>query len=217
MRILLAAAFFFLGVFFCSCSTTRSLGKDEYLYKKTTVRSPEGEEKLPGNMEKKLERSVVHQTNRKLLGVLPVRLWLYHLPGDTVGQKGLARWIRTKLGEPPETFRSFEVDATVEEMGKVLRNNGYFDYTIRPERITEDKKLSMLYRVSLEDPFLVSGVIWPRATDSLTHHMQDLAAGSLLVPGQQFSLQKLQEERGRLMNRLKSSGFFFLLEDHIYF
>jgi outer membrane protein insertion porin family len=217
MRILLACTVCSLGMFLFSCSTTRSLGEDEYLYKKTIIKSPEGEEKLPGNLEKDLENSVVHQTNRKILGVLPIRLWLYHLPGDTTGQKGLGRWIRTKLGEPPETFQSYEVEATVDEMGKVLRNNGYFDYTIRPEQVTDDKKLSMLYQVRLEEPYRVSGVIWPRETDSLTSHLQELAAGSLLVPGEQFSLDKLQEERARLMGRLKSTGFFFLMEDHIYF
>ena len=119
MRNVFGSLVLLLAAILASCSTTRSLGEDEYLYKKTIVRGMEEGEEVTGRLEKELENSVVHRSNRKWLGLIPLRLWLYNLPGDTVQDKGLGHWIRTRLGEPPAIFNGYEVEASVSEMRRV--------------------------------------------------------------------------------------------------
>jgi outer membrane protein assembly factor BamA len=200
-----------------SCSTTRQLGEGEYLYTGSKVEVEAVEEETPKEVEKQLEKVADQEQNRKLFGLLPLRLWIYNLAGDSVPPSGVRYWLKNKVGEPPVLFKNYTVEATTEEMMDVLHNHGYYRHEIEAERIPDDKKMTLLYQVQLEEPYRFGSLRYPPAADTLRVLMNEIKDGTLIREGAQYSLSTLKQERVRIDAYLKQRGFFYFLPDYLYF
>ncbi len=200
-----------------SCSTTRVLEEGEYLFKKNQV-EVESEEGIDTRaVERDLSGYVQQKTNKKFLGLLPVRLWLYNLPGDSVPERGLKHWIKHTLGEPPVLYRGYQEEATIDRIGDALQNRGYFHYRIDPQKEINNKKLTMVYRVDLTRPYRIGHVRYPEPSDTLTRLIRSYQEGSLVRTGDRYRLETMVEERKRITGKLEEAGFFYLVPDHLYF
>jgi len=200
-----------------SCSTTRVLEEGEYLFRKNeiVVESEEGTDSRA--VGKALSGYAQQKTNKKFLGLFPVRLWLFNLPGDSVPERGLEHWIKHKLGEPPVLYRGYQEEATIDRIGSALQNRGYFHYRIDPQKRIKDKKLTMVYRIDLERPYLIGKVRYPEPSDTLTRLIRSYREGSLVRTGDQYRLETMMEERERITGKLEEAGFFYLVPDYLFF
>ncbi len=200
-----------------SCSTTRVLDEGEYLFVKNKVKIEAPEEVEVGTTEKAVKDYIDQRANKNFMGLFPVKLWLYNLPGDSVPESGLKHWIKYSLGEPPVLFRGGQVKATENRVENVLENRGFFHYQISPERRLKGRKLTMVYHVEVEEPYRIHQLDYPQPVDTLTRLIDNLQSGSLIVPGERYSLSVLTAERERILEDLKRRGFYYLLPDHLYF
>lgn len=204
-------------LFFISCSTTKLIREGEYLYKDSEVEVNSNDDVKVKSIEKQLNKVADLEKNRKLLGFIPFRLWMYNLAGDSVPEKGFRHWLKFKVGEPPVIFRNYTLDATREELGNVLKNHGYYNYDIQTEKETANRKIKLKYNVEVQHPYHFGLVEFPKPKDSLTSHIAALKENTLLKEGRQYSLETLKNERERIVGELKREGFFFFLPDHLYF
>ncbi len=208
---------FLLPVLVGACSTTRVLKEGEYLFLENELEMTAPEDVEHRSTEKEVHHYIDQETNHKFLGLLPVRLWFYNLPGDTVPESGFKHWIRYSLGEAPVLFRGSQVEATEGRIENILENRGFYHYNMTPERLIKDQKLTMVYHVEVGHPYRIRHVEYPEPVDTLTRLIDSLRAGSLLRPGEVYRLSLLTAERERIHKYLQRKGFFYLLPDHLYF
>ena len=207
----------FLMILMGSCSTTRVLEEGEYLFRKNEIEIVSVEGTDSKEVKNALSGYVQQKTNKKLLGLFPVRLWLYNLPGDSVPDAGLKHWIKHTLGEPPVLYRGYQEEATIDRIGTALQNRGFFHYRIDPQKEIDNKKLTMVYRVELERPYRIGQVRFPEPADTLTRLIHNYQEGSLVRKGDRYYLETMVDERERITGKLKDEGFFYLVPDHLYF
>jgi len=209
--------FFLLPLFFFSCSTTRSVSEGEFLYKGSDVEVTSEDDIQVRNIEKHLDKIADLEKNRKLFGFIPFRLWMYHLAGDSVTEKGFRHWLKYRVGEPPVLFKNYALDAARKEMENVLKNSGYYHYDIKTGKETDGRKIKLNYRVEVTRPYYFGKLTFPDITDTLTAHIAEYRKPSLVKEGDQYSLEVLKNERKRIAGALKTEGFFYLRPDHLYF
>src|SRR6056297_3366008 len=202
-----------------ACSTTRLINEGEYLFQGSTVEvKADSTVKIrEKKLEKKLEKAVTSETNKEFFGFIPIKLWLYNLAGDSVPEKGLRHWMKYKLGEPPVLFRNYSVEAKETEIEYTLRNNGFFHPEIRTEKMADGKKMTLLHQVNLGKPYSINILLYPEPEDSLTTHIKRLESSTMVRKSDQFSLAILKKERERIDAGLKKEGFYYFLDDYLYF
>lgn len=145
-------------VIFSSCNNARYLAKNEFYYKGTDVTISDSSalpETMP-NLAEDLEGLSSLESNKKVLGIYPLKLWLYNV-GDTgidmyvrnrseLDKKFLfinfeylvnelnflepkskfRRWLTTKAGEPPAILDTTAIENTQNRIGNYLYNRGFF-------------------------------------------------------------------------------------------
>jgi hypothetical protein len=208
MRSGFPAILFLMMILLGSCSTTRVLEEGEYLLRKSEVVVEAEESTGSRAVEKDLSDYLQQKTNQKFLGLFPVRLWLYNLPGDSVPEKGLKHWIKHTLGEPPVLYRGYQEEATIDRIGSALQNRGFFHYRIDPQKEINNKKLTMIYRVELERPYRIGQVRFPEPADTLTRLIHSYREGSLVRTGDRYRLETMVEERERITGKLGKKASF---------
>ncbi len=217
MRISICFSLLLASVLLGSCSTTRVINEGEYLYTGSKVEiEATGEEKV-GALKNQLEKVADQERNKRLFGLLPVKLWMYNLAGDSVPKDGLCHWLKFKVGEPPVLFKNYTIDATREEMMDVLNNHGYYQYEIETDRIAEGKKMKLNYHVKLENPYYFGTLDYPPAADTLRELIREMKAETVIKKGEQYRLSTLKQERQRIDRELKEQGFFYFLPEYLYF
>ncbi|MCW3787815.1 BamA/TamA family outer membrane protein [Plebeiibacterium sediminum] len=204
-------------LFLSSCSTTRKLGENQFLYKgdKIVIEPSNDLEETP-NIEA-IDQYVIPEPNRKFLKLVPIKLWFYNLAGDSVPSKGFRNWMKNKLGEPPVIHKSYYVETSKKEISSALNNQGFFNHSIQEELKKRGKKVKILYKISVEDPFLVDTLIYPEVADSLTLYLSRARAKSIIKSGQIYNLDVLKAERNRLVTYLKNNGFYFASPNYLLF
>ncbi|MBC8045263.1 MAG: BamA/TamA family outer membrane protein [Fimbriimonadaceae bacterium] len=145
-------------IFFSACSNSIYLATNEYYYKETIVSITDTIELPPTlkNLSNNLEGLSTMEANKKLLGIYPLKLWLYNI-GDTgidmyvrnrseldkrflffefeklvnnlnVLEPGskFRTWLTDKAGEPPSLMDTDFVEDTKTRMENYLYNRGFF-------------------------------------------------------------------------------------------
>ncbi len=205
------------AVFLGSCSTTRLINEGDYLYTGSKVEVETTGEEKPGAVKNQLEKVADQERNKRLFGLLPVKLWMYNLAGDSVPTDGLRHWLKFKVGEPPVLFKNYTIEATREEMMDVLNNHGYYQYEIETDRIAEGKKMRLKYQVELGKLYHFGNLDYPPAADTLRELIREMKAETVIKKGEQYRLLTLKQERQRIDRELKEQGFFYFLPEYLYF
>jgi len=206
-----------IGLTSFSCSTTRVLEKNEYLYKGAKVEI-DSEKKLNNvPREKYLKEFTSPRPNHKFAGVVPFKLWMYNLAGRNVPEKGFRHWLKFKAGESPVIYRQYYVETSRNELKKVLQNNGFFYHSIETEEKVKKQKIKIHYNITLEPPYTNDTLTYPAISDSITWYLSQHKTESLIKKGDQYKLENLKNERIRLSDVLRNEGFYYFSPEYLYF
>ncbi len=225
-----------------SCSPLRKVGKNESLLVKKKV-IQEG----PYQVRDDIKDFVLTKPNKKLLGLISLRLQIYNLINtekmyrrraylDSMREaKNSARLADGKkpnikqrntiterffqFGEAPVLFSEEDNKRTVENLENFLFNNGYFRGTVRDSTIiSKNRKARVFYIVNRQAPYLIREMAMEIPENpSLKSSLKDWKEQSLLQEGIPFNLNKLDEERDRITRFLRKKGFYFFSKEHIDF
>ena len=201
------AVLFLSAVVVSGCSSVSYLAPGEKLYTGADVTIVEQHDQQDTDeMEDQLDQLIKPEPNVNFLGVFRYKLWLYNIGIFT-----------ESLGEPPVLLSTVAPDRVAARMRTLVENNGYFwsdvGYTIREEEQTAD----IQYTITVRTPYRF-GVITVKDTGTACiDAIRSSMGSSLLVQGDQFSLDKLRQERERIDAVLKDKGYFFFSPDFITF
>ncbi|RYD98398.1 MAG: hypothetical protein EOP54_07740 [Sphingobacteriales bacterium] len=87
-------------------------------------------------LEDELKEALRPKPNKKIFG-LRFKLGVYNSVGEPKSEKGLRKYIRDKIGEPPVLGSTFNLNRNQNILYNKLQNNGYFNPEVRARRIDD--------------------------------------------------------------------------------
>lgn len=200
---------------FAGCSNLKYLPVGEKLYTGATVRIDPKETVNKKHIKAELEEIIRPKPNSSFLG-LRHKLWFYNIAGPD-SKKGIRKWLRTKLGEPPVLFSQVNPDLIQDLLKSKLDNMGYFKSYLDNEVISDDKKAKVQYIATVSDPYKINRIIYPVGNDSISKVISGSQNEALIYKGVQYDLNLLIDERARIDNTLKNQGYYFFNPDFLIF
>lgn len=200
-----------------ACSNSRHLPAGDSLFKGSKVKIADRE---TGKQERKqlqndLAGVVRPKPNSKTLGIR-LKLSLYNLAGDTKKKKGLRRWLRDKVGEPPVLTSSIRLNADKELMVNSLQNKGYF-YASASAKIdtTRSRKTTAIFTVTTGPQYTINKTFFQKDSSQIAHDIDSDFVSTLLITGAPYNLDLIKGERSRIDAELKERGYFYFKPDYI--
>ncbi|HQE11864.1 MAG TPA: BamA/TamA family outer membrane protein [Flavipsychrobacter sp.] len=217
INILSGAAISVLLLLFSSCNLTRHLKDDQYLLNSNTVKlkTNKGVTRR-GELKDNLESLIVQKPNtRILLGVLPLKLWLYNLRYERYQKDTSNYQIKFKTVEPPVLYDSNLTNKTVRNLKSYLFNSGYFYPTIRDTVIFKDKKAYATYEITTGINYLINKVSINVDDTAIKRLLEQSMSETQLKTGANFYMSLVEEERSRIANVLKENGYYFFTQENV--
>ncbi len=199
-----------LVVFFFSCGTSKKLGKEEQLLRKTSIELTD-----PINFNKReLEPFVKQKPNKRILGFYPFHLQFYFLM-----ERGKERKWKKKLqeviGEEPVIYDLALATRTASNMEVHLQNKGY--YRAHVEESIDDKG-RQVFKILPNVVYTIGSLTWNIQDSTIKADLSEVIIGrSLLATGKAFDLDLLENERNRISQYLRNRGYFQFSRDYIDF
>ncbi|MDP2234935.1 MAG: BamA/TamA family outer membrane protein [Bacteroidales bacterium] len=200
-----------------ACSGTKHLPKGEKLYAGADViieSSDKIDKKKVRFAKKSAESALYPKPNSSFLG-MRFKLWRYMAAGDTAETK-LKKWMK-KTGEAPVFIGDIKPMVTSSVIDAKLYNIGIFkSNTIHS--ISEKKHTAkIIYTSYIHQPFKVKELNYAVFDSGLSRIVIAEKEKSLIKPGEDYSLDKLKNERNRIDFLLKNSGYFYFDPDFLLF
>jgi outer membrane protein assembly factor BamA len=208
-----------------ACSNTKFLPDDEILYTgiKKVVIVPQGDLQDIKGLESSVYWSAYFKPNNSFYlpkRVLPpVRLWIYNYM-DSEKEKGFKHWIHKNFSQPPVLIRDVNLDARVKKLESELFNEGYFDAKVnyllyyKPKN---PKKASVIYQVLTPEPYTYQSINFMRSQTNFDTIIQSSAGKSLIRAGDNYDLETVLQERDRITNAVRDSGFYNFRKEYLMF
>jgi outer membrane protein assembly factor BamA len=201
------------------CSTTRRLPEGEVLYTgvKYIHTNRADREDVATDVATAVDAGLKVEPNGSLLGSAHYRwpmqfgLWAYNA-FYTERTRGLRHWLFTTLKSDPILVSQVNPSLRTRAAEITMDDNGYFggsvNYEVIPNR-HNDRKASIGYTVNYPQPYRYSTIEYvPTASPEVNNIVHNARSESSLQPGEIFSAEALEEERTRLVDLLRGSGFY---------
>lgn len=198
-----------------SCNVTQSVPQNEHLLVKNTIQFPKKLKKKNINKEN-LQLLVAQQPNKKLFGVLNLRLGIYNLVYNKKENK-FKWWLKNKLGEAPVLYQDKFAEISSNNLQRFLYNKGYLNAEVSFKTVYENKKVKVDYTIIPNEAYKINNIKIPPPDNTLLLHINEVQASSLLIKDEQFDIDVLDNERKRITQHLRNMGYFQFRKDYIVF
>jgi len=95
-------------------------------------------------------------------------------------------------------------------------HNGYFENTVVYDTIpTGNLKAKYHYTITLQEPYRLETIQFPKSTDDLTEKIYDSREESILKSGDVYTLDAIKNERNRIDRNLKEEGYIYFNPEFI--
>ncbi len=191
-----------------SCRPTKFVAEDEYLLDKYKLKTEKGQLD-----QKEMDSYIKPKPNKKILG-MKFYLGLYNLSGEK--DNGFNGWLR-KIGEAPVLYDVFESERNNKQLYLYMKNKGYYDAEISDTVRFKKKQAQVTYAVEAGEPYTIRSISYHLEDTSLQSVFYPDTVNTLLKPGENFDVDVMQAERGRIESLLRNKGYFNFNQDYIHF
>ncbi len=197
-------------VTFTSCSVSRKVERrGGYLLVKNTVMIDR-----PGITQADLLNFAQPKPNKKFLGLLRTRVWMW----DAFAHKNdsrFSRWMVRNFAEPPVLLDTVLVHNSLIPMKQYLSNKGYFNSDMQSSYEIKKGRAYVTYNTITNPPFRFGTITRQINDDTLKRVI--LSEASLLKQGDQYDAYRMTAERDRLTQLARNSGYYAFTSDYIYY
>lgn len=202
-----------------SCSTSRYLQEDELLFDEVEINMETDEGFFERrSLKNELKNAIEPPPTTEQLGFLRIKQWFYSLYSEDVPEKGFKHWVKYRLGEPPQLYKSDFLNTNVRNFQNLLFNNGYFLNQVESEELKEDKRVTLKFDVKTNEPFHIDTIVYP---DTVESHMNKIIYNhidkSVIEPGDQYNITALESETERVNSILKNNGYYYFNPNYLIF
>lgn len=168
-------------------------------------------------LEEELKEAIRPKPNKKIFG-LRFKLGVYNTVGEPKSEKGMRKYLRDKIGEPPVLGSTFNLGRNQNILYNKLQNNGYFSPEVRAKRNDD----SVSRKTSGEFEIIAGKRKYFRSVDFLEGDTSDIAIeirsvaqGTLIKKGNPYFLDAISAERNRIDLELKNKGYYYFSPDFL--
>ena len=200
-----------------SCSTTKRIKPGQFLYTGAEVKiNPDSAGRIDDQkqVKKDLETKTRPRPNKSLLGI-KWKLLIYNLAPDTVKPRGIGNWLKNKVGEPPVLLSEVKIKYNNDVLKSYLISQGYLQAEVTGDTLTKGKKGKAIYTANTGIRYKINSVTFPKDTGTLTNNINANKDKTLLKVGNFYDLDTYKNERIRIDNDLKESGYFYFSPDYL--
>ena len=202
--------FILLPLLFVSCSPTRHLPSDKYLFNNSKINFKD--KRVDPSLLKRYERIT---PNKRIAG-LRFHLFIYNLSNPDKNRFP-GTWFR-KIGEAPVVYDSNLVKQNTTNFSKYLSDIGYSKAVVDDSIIYRKKnKIDVFYNLKLGLPTRINSLSYSFEDTSIQRYIYADTADALIKKGMLFNKQLMQTERLRLEKLLKNNGYYKFSKEYIYY
>lgn len=199
-----------------ACSSTKSLKPGQILYTGAEVKiNPDSSGKIDNEKQVKtdLEAKTRPRPNKSLLGI-KFKLGIYNLAGEPKKPKGFRNWLR-KQGEAPVLLSEVKLKYNNDVLSSYLISEGYLQATVTGDTVVKGKKGKAIYTAVTGQRYKINKINFPPDTGALTKIINANKEKTLLKVGNYYDIDTYKNERIRIDNDLKESGYFYFSPDYL--
>ena len=111
-------------------------------------------------------------------------------------------------GEPLSIYDSTKTKETQQDMVQYLQNKGYFFGEVEPVVRRTNKRVTVTYQVTPNQPYVMDSLILVTGDTAITKLIEANQAESLIKEGENYDTENLDQEMVRIENLLKDNGYF---------
>jgi outer membrane protein assembly factor BamA len=207
----------FLCLVWAACSNTKYLKPGQKLYTGAeVVINPDSSAKIDNqkNVKTDLESKARPRPNKSIFGLRP-KLYIYNLAGEPKKPKGIRHWLRTKVGEAPVLLSEVKLKYNNDVMTSYLISQGYLQSVVTGDTITKEKTGKAVYTAKTGNRYKINSISFPADSGNLASIVNANKGKSLLKVGNYYDLDVFKNERIRIDNDLKESGYFYFSPDYL--
>jgi len=168
-------------------------------------------------LEDELKEAIRPKPNKKIFG-LRFKLGVYNTVGEPKSEKGMRKYLRDKIGEPPVLGSTFNLNRNQNILYNKLQNNGYFSPEVRAKRIddTVARKTSGAFEIIAgKRKYFRSVDFLEGDTSDIAIEIRSVAEGTLIKKGNPYFLDAISAERNRIDLELKNKGYYYFSPDFL--
>lgn len=210
-------AFILACSIFASCSNTRYLKPGQNLYIGSEVKiNPDSSSKIDNakQVKNELNSKTRPRPNKSFLGLRP-KLLIYNLAGEPKKPKGIRNWLRNKVGEAPVLMSEVKIKFNNDVLKSYLISQGYLQAEVTGDTVIKRRRGKAIYTANTGIRYKINNVTFPPDTGDLTHIINQNKDKTLLKAGDFYDLETYKNERIRIDNDLKESGYFYFSPEHL--
>lgn len=216
MRWILNNYLFLTFIVFAGCTGLKRLPPNEKLYTGAIIQLVySGKIKNKKEITSKIKSAIRPETNQSFLGMRP-KLWLHQTAGEPKKDKGLRKKLREQ-GEPPVLKSSVKPAQTAKYIDAKLFNSGIFNATTEYKIIEYKRTVKIKYISRIHIPYKIKSVTTDISQPAIDSLIKAASKKTLLIPGNNYDLDLLKQERERLDATLKDNGFYYFNPDYFLF
>ncbi len=203
--------FIMMVLFFQACMPARNLPDGQYLLNRNNIVIEDADIK-----PHELRSYVRQQPNRRILGFYRFHLNVYQF-ADRGRETRIRNWMKNTIGEAPVIYNPAFVDQTIRQFELYMQNKGYFNAQVSHDVNFRGKRAIVNYKVQANEPYIIRGIDYSIADSHLAGFVLSDTINSLMVSGDHYDADVLQNERQRITRHLREEGFFNFSRDFIFF
>lgn len=192
-----------------SCKSTRLLTEDEYLLKSNKIQIDNDQIN-----KQEMEAYYKQKPNHPTFFIFYPRLSIHNF--SKIGkERKWKNWLNKKVGEAPSIYDSSLMYQTNFQFQKFLKNEAYYDATIKNKVKYSKNKVNVIYQIEVGNPLLIEQVDF-QVNDSLIRPLiyRDTSL-TLLKKGKKLSLETLKNEQNRIVKLMKDNGYYEFFPDYV--
>lgn len=197
-----------IAALLCGCSSEKFLGEGQTVLSSIKVVSSDKEINA-----KNYDRYIAQHPNSKWFGLVKVPLGIYCVAGkDTSRHHTLHR-----LGEAPVVYDSAMTQSSLSELRNAMASLGYLHASAEMREQHKAYKTKVEYTLHPGQRYFIDEIKWDVENEVFNNIIRKDSAASLLYIGMPCDMNKLSEERDRIVKLLQDNGYFNVNRDFVSF
>lgn len=197
-----------IAVLLCGCSSEKFLDEGQTVLSSIKLVSSDKDVNA-----KNYDRYIAQHPNSKWFGLTKVPLGIYCIAGkDTSRHRTLHR-----LGEAPVVYDSAMTRSSLYELRNAMASLGYLHASAEMKELHKGYKTKVEYMLHPGQRYFIDAINWDIDNEQFNSIIRNDSAATLLYKGMPCDMNKLSEERDRIVKLLQDNGYFNVNRDFVSF
>lgn len=192
------------------CSVNKFIPSNKTLLKSYDINYLNKKDKTIDNSE--VKAYLRPKPNSGFLG-MQYKLYFYYRSKKHPTKLNL--WLNKKLGEEPVYTDEVDPERLAKKMQRYLANTGFFDTKINYQIKDNKKKSKIVFNINTGKPYIIDSISYDISDKVIRNFVIDDTASSLIKKGNIYNVYTLDDERERITNILRNSGYYFFNQNYI--